>query len=111
MTRKILIITTCFLFTLLVSCEQKPLYPKKKKRTETKKTIKKSTATTKTTPTTTKKKTETTKKKSDVGIADAADYLTGYTPLKTKQHSKKRLTNIYSDRKKNLEDAVKKNSK
>ena len=55
-----------------------------------------------------KKKISTPKKEtSDVGVADAADYATGVTPISTMKNSEKKLENIYADNKKKKEDAIK----
>lgn len=100
MIKKVLILLPIICILPISGCEQKPLYPKRKKPStalsKTSHTEKKSTAS------------ETTQKKksSDIGIADAADYATGMTQLKTKQNSKKRVNDSYSDRNKKLEKAL-----
>lgn len=99
---------------LITGCEQKPLYPKKNKKISPQK-VSKSKQTKKTSPkvsskskqaaqeTSQKKKT----KQTEVGISDAADYATGYTPLKTKALSKNRIKNSYKERTDNLNNALK----
>jgi hypothetical protein len=99
MSKFFIISLTIIAFCVIPACEQKPLYPKHKKSRSSKKSM----------PI---KKTNSTKpvkknKTSNVGIADVADYATGMTQLKTKQFSKKKLTDSYTDRNTKLEEAMK----
>lgn len=113
MTAKRHIFLTLILILLSAGCDQKPLYPVRK---ATRKAIvqpsgeKKSDSTNSPSenhPMNSDEKTAP-KKKSDVGIADAADYATGYTPLKTRQFSKNRLQNSYKERVDNVDNALNK---
>lgn len=106
MSKKLIMLFSLSFVFLISGCEQKPLYPKKKKSTSSTSVKKQAPKTSSTSTKKTTTKTTSTKKKSDVGVADAADYVTGYTPLKVKALSKMRLNNSYNEHQKIVDKAL-----